>query len=201
MTMGSFGAIVKALSPERVMRVIAGKYKGRTLLCPSGLRVRPTADPMRETIFNLLGDAVDGSRALDVFAGVGTLGIEALSRNAREVHFVERDRTALRYLRKNLDGIAVKEEAAVFAGDAFRVMKRLHAEGRMYDLFFCDPPYGEDLTQRVLSQESESPVVEPGGMLVIQRHAKDGVDRSHPRYALVKRRVFGDTVVDLLAVL
>lgn len=200
MTWAGSGGIVRASSPEGLMRVIAGKYKGRALLCPSGLRVRPTADPVRETIFNLLGGAVDGSRALDVFAGVGTLGIEALSRNAREVHFVEKDRTALRYLRKNLDGVAAKEEAVVFAGDAFRIMRRLHEEGRTYELLFCDPPYGEGLTQRVLSEESESPLVEPGGMLIVQRHAKDPVDLPHRRHTLRRRRVFGDTVVDILEV-
>jgi len=188
-------------SPERVMRVIAGNFKGRKLLCPRGLRVRPTADPIKETMFNLIGDFVQGSTALDVFAGVGTLGIEALSRGAHEVYFVEQNRTALRYLARNLEEVGVGDEAVVLRGDAFRWMKRLHAQGRRYDLVFCDPPYGEGLVDRVLSLEHVAALVQHGGALVIEHHVKEEISRSFARYRLKTHRRSGDTCVSVLTVL
>jgi 16S rRNA (guanine(966)-N(2))-methyltransferase RsmD len=180
------------------MRVIAGRFKGRTLLCPTGLKVRPTADPMRETVFNLLGSSVFGSIVLDLFAGVGTLGIEALSRGAVEVHFVENNRTALRYLRRNLDGIGAEDETTVHPGDVFRVMKRLFRQGRRYDLVFCDPPYGEGLPSRVLSLEGRSPVVKEGGALIVQHHVKETIDWNSSRYNMETQRTLGDTSLSIL---
>jgi 16S rRNA (guanine(966)-N(2))-methyltransferase RsmD len=155
---------------------------------------------MRETVFNLLGNTVKGSAAIDVFAGVGTLGIEALSRGARTAHFIEKGQKALRYLRRNLDNIGAGDEAVVLAGDVFRVLKRLQARGMKFDLVFCDPPYGEGLLDRVLSIENESPFVEPGGVLAIQYHAKDQVSWSLSRYVLEKQRTLGDTTLSILAV-
>jgi 16S rRNA (guanine(966)-N(2))-methyltransferase RsmD len=153
---------------------------------------------MRETVFNLLGSSVVGSTVLDLFAGVGTLGIEALSRGAVEVHFVENNRTALRYLRRNLDTIGAADDTAVYAGDAFRVMKKLFAQGRKYDLVFCDPPYGEDLSNRVLSFEGESPVVKERGALILQHHVKDEIDWPSSRYDMETQRTLGDTFLSIL---
>ena len=116
------------------MRVIAGRLKGRRLLCPSGRSVRPTADAAKETIFNLLADRLEGARTIDLFAGVGALGIEALSRGARSAHFVERDAGALKYLTKNLERAGVGEEAAVLRGDVFAWMRRLCARGEVFDI-------------------------------------------------------------------
>jgi 16S rRNA (guanine966-N2)-methyltransferase len=185
---------------KEVMRVIAGRFKGRMLLCPPGLRVRPTADPIRETVFNILGSRVSGLIALDLFAGVGTLGIEALSRGALEIHFVERNRTALRYLRGNLETLGITEEAEVFAGDAFRLMKRLHVQGRRYRLVLCDPPYGQGMVDKVLELESRFPIVDDGGTLVIQHHVKEPIRSLDKRHVLETQRTQGDTTLSILAV-
>lgn len=180
------------------MRVIAGKFKGRKLICPPGLSVRPTSDPAKETIFNLLGGRVEGAQALDLFAGVGALGIEALSRGAREVVFVERDGKAVEYIFRNLESAGIGEEAAVLKGDVFSCVRKLSAKGRRYDLVFIDPPYGEGLVSRFLSLLERHPLLGEGASLVIQHHAKEDVGENASRLALDRRRNIGDTVITLL---
>jgi len=119
------------------MRVVAGRFKGRRLYAPRGERTRPTADRVREALFSMLGD-VAGVRVLDLYAGSGALGIEALSRGAVSAVFVESDRRAVAALRRNLE--AVGAEAAVRRQDARRFLAR--PEGT-FDLVFCDPPYDD----------------------------------------------------------
>jgi 16S rRNA (guanine966-N2)-methyltransferase len=182
------------------MRVIAGKFKGRRLLCPSGVRVRPTADAAKESIFNLLGDRVGGARALDVFAGVGALGIEALSRGALSVDFIERDAAALKYLAKNLESVGVADETGVLRGDALVWMKKLHAMSRVYDVAFVDPPYGRGLIGRALAGELERPLLREGAVMVVRHHAKEPVAPPGSRYGVESERRFGDTIVTLLTI-
>jgi 16S rRNA (guanine966-N2)-methyltransferase len=117
------------------VRVVAGEFKGRRLYAPRGARTRPTADRVREALFSMLGD-VSGERVLDLYAGSGALGIEALSRGAESAVFVERDQRALTALRRNLE--AVGAAADVRRQDVLRFLAR--PEGT-FDLVFCDPPY------------------------------------------------------------
>jgi 16S rRNA (guanine966-N2)-methyltransferase len=117
------------------VRVVAGAFKGRRLVAPRGSRTRPTADRVREALFSMLGD-VSGARVLDLYAGSGALGIEALSRGAESAVFVERDRGALEALRGNLEAIGA--DAEVRRQDVARFLAR--PEGT-FDLVFCDPPY------------------------------------------------------------
>ena len=117
------------------MRVVAGEFKGRRLHTARGTRTRPTADRVREALFSMLGD-VSGARVLDLYAGSGALGIEALSRGAESAVFVERDQAALAALRRNLDAVGARAE--VRRQDVLRFLAR--PEGT-FDLVFCDPPY------------------------------------------------------------
>jgi len=117
------------------LRVVAGTFKGRRLAAPRGSRTRPTADRVREALFSMLGD-VGGARVLDLYAGSGALGIEALSRGADGAVFVERDAKAVAAIERNL--AAVGAEATVVRQDVLRFLAR--ADGA-YDLVFCDPPY------------------------------------------------------------
>jgi 16S rRNA (guanine966-N2)-methyltransferase len=117
------------------LRIVAGEFKGRRLHAPRGARTRPTADRVREALFSMLGD-VSGARVLDLYAGSGALGIEALSRGAESAVFVERDRSALGALQRNLDAIGAR--ADVRRQDVARFLAR--PEGT-FDLVFCDPPY------------------------------------------------------------
>jgi 16S rRNA (guanine966-N2)-methyltransferase len=159
------------------VRVVAGEFKGRRLHAPRGARTRPTADRVREALFSMLGD-VSGARVLDLYAGSGALGIEALSRGAESALFVERDQGALGALRRNLD--AVGASAEVRRQDVLRFLAG--PEGT-YDLVFCDPPYdvapraalaladalpklAEDNTRIVTESDKRNPLVLPLPLLV-----------------------------------
>jgi 16S rRNA (guanine966-N2)-methyltransferase len=125
------------------MRVIAGRLGGRRLLAPKGRTTRPTSDRVREALFSMLGD-IDGAVVLDLFAGTGALGIEAISRGAGKAVFVERDGSALSALEGNLAELEVDGgEAEIRRGDAFGALRRAREGKETYDLVFIDPPYGQ----------------------------------------------------------
>lgn len=155
------------------MRVIGGTHRGRRLAAPRGLRTRPTADRVREALFDILGPAVRGQRVLDLFAGTGAVGIEALSRGAAHVVFVERDRDAVRTLRANLSALGLsRDRAPVVVADAVTSIARLGRTEPPFDLVFLDPPYAGDLAARALTALAGSPVLGPGTRVVAQHFAK-----------------------------
>lgn len=127
------------------MRVIAGTYRSRILKSLKGLALRPTSDRLRETLFNVLGRGIVGSRFIDLFAGTGAVGIEALSRGAVEVVFVENHGPAASLIRRNLQSLGIRSGATVFAADAIRGLEtlaaRLEEKTARYDYVFLDPPY------------------------------------------------------------
>jgi 16S rRNA (guanine966-N2)-methyltransferase len=129
------------------MRIVAGRHKGRRLRAPAGAGTRPTADRVREAVFSILGP-IDGLRVLDLYAGSGALGLEALSRGAASATFVESARPALTAIRANLD--ATGEEAEVVASDAVKWLRAASDGERAFDLVFCDPPY--DAAARIAPQ-------------------------------------------------
>ena len=128
------------------MRVIAGKFRSRQLKSPKGMALRPTSDRLRETLFNILGERIPSSRFVDVFAGTGAVGIEALSRGAAEAIFIERHAPAAALIRKNLESLEIKSGARVLGSDALHGLELLEKElengpGRA-TIVFLDPPYG-----------------------------------------------------------
>jgi 16S rRNA (guanine966-N2)-methyltransferase len=153
------------------MRVIAGTYRSRILKSLKGLALRPTSDRLRETLFNVLGAGIDGSRFIDVFAGTGAVGIEAISRGAAEVVFIEYHAPAAALIRKNLASLDVRSGAKVVCADAVRALESLQTKpGDMrYDYVFVDPPYAaESDYSRVLQFLAGSDLVVGGGIVIVE---------------------------------
>ncbi len=148
------------------MRVIAGTRKGHRLASPRGAQIRPTGDRVREAIFNLVGP-VDGASVLDLFAGSGALGIEALSRGARSCVFAESDRGAVRVIRENLARTRL-EGAVVEQRDAISVLREERSRHRTYNLVLCDPPYGRWTEVEAPLAELLPAVLAPDGLLVVE---------------------------------
>ena len=148
------------------MRIIAGSRKGARIFAPKGLDTRPTSDRVREAAFNLIGP-VDEAAVLDLFAGSGAMGLEALSRGAPSAVFVESDREACRTIERNLAKLGLTG-ATVLCRDAFQV---LSAESRTYDLVLCDPPYGFEGHARLAGYLKR--VLAPNGLLVYETGAKE----------------------------
>lgn len=159
------------------MRVIAGTYRSRILKSLKGLALRPTSDRLRETLFNVIGPAVAGSRFLDLFAGTGAIGIEALSRGASEVVFTENHSPAAALIRRNLESLGVRKGATVLTMDALRGLEKLASQnqkagGAPFDFVFLDPPYSaaEDYA-RVLEFLGSGDLLASAG-LVITEHRR-----------------------------
>ena len=129
------------------LRIIGGEWRGRKLRFPDAQHLRPTPDRVRETIFNWLAPTIAGASCLDLFAGSGALGLEALSRGAACTTFVENNKKVARVLQGNLDLLKVKEDSKIYSMDSVKFLK---AEAKKYDLVFLDPPYHLDLMQKVV---------------------------------------------------
>lgn len=155
------------------MRIIAGTYCSRILKSLKGLALRPTSDRLRETLFNVLGATVAGSRFLDLFAGTGAIGIEALSRGASEAVFVEHHAPAVALIRRNLESLGIRTGATVLAAAALRGLETLASRQKGpasgFDLVFLDPPYAAAKEYaRVLEFLGSTELVAPGGVVVAE---------------------------------
>jgi 16S rRNA (guanine966-N2)-methyltransferase len=155
------------------MRVIAGIYRSRILKSLKGLALRPTSDRLRETLFNVLGPAVAGSRFLDLFAGTGAVGIEALSRDAIEVVFIENHAPAAALIRRNLESLGVRTGTLVLPVDALRGLEKLVAKRKPgdppFDFVFIDPPYAaEEDYARVLRFLGAVPLLAPASIVIAE---------------------------------
>ena len=180
------------------MRVIAGTAGGRRLKAPPGCGTRPTADRVREAMFSSIGDEIDGADVLDLFAGSGALGIEALSRGARWATFVERDERAAAVVRDNLAAAGLSERATVVRGDAAAFVSR--SAGRRYAVVFCDPPYDTSLAAvtALVEQLHAGDALAPGGLVVVERDRRDpqlGGGLPSQLLAVDRQRSYGDTVL------
>ncbi len=154
------------------MRIVAGKYGSRHLKSPGSLRLRPTSDRLRETLFDILGPAVAGSLFVDAYAGTGAVGIEALSRGARRVIFIEIARGAVLLIRRNLEALGAADGAEIVHDDARRALARLEARGECADLLFLDPPYeDEEEYRRALELLSHSAPLARTGAIVFEHRA------------------------------
>ena len=172
------------------MRVIAGTYGGRRLQTPPGTDTRPTADRIREALFSILGGRVEGARVLDLFAGSGALGIEALSRGAAEATLVDNGAAAVRAIGANLEALGA--DAVVVRAEARRYLGGASRSGRQYDLVFLDPPYrlaaslGGDLSAALPA------VLAPGATVVAESDRRSPLDIDLP---LEDERRYGDTLI------
>ena len=159
------------------MRIIAGKYRSRILKSLKGLALRPTSDRLRETLFNILGPGVVGSHFLDVFAGTGAVGIEALSRSAAHVTFIENHAPAAKLIRQNLDSLKITTGYTILAADALTALQKLAARHTPstppFDFVFVDPPYAAHVDYvRTLEFLATANFLAPDALVIFEHHHK-----------------------------
>ncbi len=176
------------------MRIIAGVLKGRVLAPVQG-RTRPTAARVREAIFNILGAAVAEARVLDLFAGTGALGIEALSRGAATAVFVEEQPAALKGLRRNLETLGLAACSQVLPLPVAAALRQLAARGEPFDLVFLDPPYGGEVAAATLIALATSPLLLPQAWVVAEHSRRESLPEVIGGLAQQTLRRYGDTRV------
>jgi len=161
------------------LRIIGGRWRGTKLRFPAVAAIRPTPDRVRETVFNWLAPVIGGARCLDLFAGSGALGLEALSRGAGDVVFVDRDARIGAYLRETL--ARLKAESAVKVGEAERCLEGLAGP---FDIVFLDPPFGQGMVSRVLARLADRGLLAPGAFVYIESEAEAGEPLLPPGWSL-----------------
>ncbi len=176
------------------MRVIAGQAKGRKLASVPGQTTRPITDRVKEALFNILAPQIVSARVLDLFAGTGSVGIEALSRGAEEVWFVERERRALQTIRSNLQTTGLADGARVVPRDVFKFLRGV-SDDALFDIIYVAPPQYQGLWAKTLQQLDTAGILSPAGVVIVQIHPKEYAEFPLERLSLVDRRKYGSTLL------
>lgn len=180
------------------MRIISGSARGRRLLPPKNERIRPTADRVKESLFNILtvmmGTFAD-RRVLDIFAGTGNLGIEALSRGAADALFIDENREAVALVRKNLALAGFVERGKVIQKEALSALRSLDNGASTYGLVFLDPPYQQGLSGEVMTVLAASSLIDDSSVVVVETAARETLPDTFGRLREIDRRVYGDTAL------
>lgn len=177
------------------MRIIAGTHRGRRLSGPQGTELRPTSDKVREALFSILGPQVPGCHFLDLYAGTGAVGIEALSRGAATATFVESDPKAVQLLRKNLQACQLLDRARICVGQTATFLSRDDWWQGPYDILFADPPYAALDELDVLIQAWKPGLLSDEAMVMIEQDSRTAVPASFGPADLVRRYQYGDTAL------
>ena len=177
------------------MRITAGALKRQRLTAPKGRRTRPTTDRIRMACLDALAPWLPGGRFLDLFAGAGAVGIEALSRGAAECVFVEEDRAAIKALRENLTRLGLSDRARVLSRKAVAALEVLKREGVRFRAIFLDPPYASSLAADTLAQLGDGALLAPAGVVVAQHLTKASPPPRVGRLAAFRARRFGETTL------
>lgn len=173
------------------MRVVAGKARSLQLMTVPGMDVRPTTDRIKETLFNMITNEVPGSRFLDLFAGSGGIGIEALSRGADHVVFVDKNRAAIQCVRKNLEHVKLSEDATVLQMDAVAAIAQLEQKKETFDVIFMDPPYDCGLEKQLLLRLADSMLVTEDTLIIVEASLTTEFDYLEENgYAVRKDKIY-----------
>jgi 16S rRNA (guanine966-N2)-methyltransferase len=173
------------------MRIVAGTAKGRTLLGPKGPDIRPTSDRARETLFNIIGPWLEGE-VLDLYAGTGALGLEALSRGASRAVLVDSGREAQQLIERNRTALGFADQSEVLALPADRALDRLEARGDRFAFIFADPPYAALAQGWLVGRLAASPLLALGALLMVETDKREAAS-DVPALPLVDERELGDT--------
>lgn len=177
------------------MRIIAGAFRGRRLHTPRGDRIRPTIDRVREAIFNIIASEIADAKVLDLFAGTGAMGLEALSRGARRAVFVDQSPEAVRLIRANAELCGASGESQIIHDTVPSAVRRLAAKNELFDLIFIDPPYGKGHVEKTLVLLDD--IAETGALIVAEHYVKDGPPAKLDVWTRIQERRYGDTLISI----
>lgn len=179
-----------------LIRVIGGKVRGRKLHSPKEFNFRPTTGKVKEFLFSILAQQIGGAYILDLFSGTGSLGIEALSRGAEKVTFIERSRKNIQLIKKNLHVCEFLNHTEMIQGDVFAQLKILANHERGFDFIIADPPFQRNLRTRIVQSVWKARILKREGLLIIEHESHDNDDGDH-QYHLIRQKKFGQSVVSI----
>ncbi len=179
------------------MRITTGSLKGRRLKSPRNLKIRPPLDQLKQSVFNMLAGEIEGKRVLDLFAGTGSFGLEALSRGAESIIFVDSSFKACRLLKENVKLLQQEDKASVMCRKVNDTLEDFSKTGREFNLIFLDPPFPAQICQKTLDKLVEQNLLDHQGLIVIHHHYKEKVNSNSNNLELVRKRKFGDNLVSI----
>lgn len=177
------------------MRIIAGKYKGQHLVSFQAGHIRPTTDRVKESLFNIWQNHLDGARVLDLFSGTGNLGLEALSRGAASVDFVDLNRKSIEILKSNIQKLKIQEPHLVVQQETLKFLKKF--EGQAYDLILIDPPFTEEMADEVMQALAQSKAFHSQTLISIESGRREIIQEDYKTLCRYDVREFGDKILSL----
>lgn len=175
------------------MRIITGSARGAKLKAPKGQNTRPTADRIKESLFNILGTFVYDRQVLDMFSGTGNLALEALSRGAKRAVMVDMSPESISVIKFNAAHTKLADRADIVRADIFSAVKKFHQNKAKFDIIFCDPPYHKDLCMKSLKILHEYPVLTKDGIIVMEHAVEDILPENYEEFSLLRRQKYGST--------
>lgn len=179
-----------------MIRITGGKFKGRVIRLPKGLKVRPTSSMVREAIFDMIGPKIINATVLDLFSGSGLLGLEAKSRGSKQVFFVEQDKTTCKVLKDNVATLTQLHEDPILCSTAYKALRQLNHAGIRFDIALLDPPYAMDVAP-VLNTFSTTGIVKASGWIILER-GKHALDTIPGDFVKIKVKTYGYSKVYIL---
>ncbi len=177
--------------------MISGTAKGTRLKTQKGMTTRPTSDMVKEGLFNIIAQYVQGAQVLDLFAGTGSLGIEALSRGADCCRFVDKSQSCCRLISENLKLTRLADKAIIDNSDVFFAIERLGYSGTKFDIILLDPPYYKNIIGPTLNYISKNDIIRTGGLVIAERNKNDPVVPDNGSLVIFRERRYGDTSLDI----
>jgi len=180
------------------MRIITGKARGTNLFTPKNYDVRPTADRVKESVFNIIGAGIIGTKVLDAFAGTGNLGLECWSRGAESVVFLDKSKESLKLVQRNIEKCHARDDCRVLQGDAVALVSRLARQGDCFDFVFLDPPYRHELISAMLKVFGEEEILHPGALIVAERSAQEDPPQLWGKFVVEREEKYSSTIIDFI---
>lgn len=179
------------------MRIIAGKAKGRKLIPPATMETRPTLDRVKEAMFSMILGYIPDAVAIDVFAGTGSLGLEAASRGAKEVYLVDKSPITFPLLKENVENLKFSDFCFPLNMDSYEALRSFAKKGKMFDLIFIDPPYCKEMIPEAMKIIKENNLLQEDGLIVTKIDSIEEIYEGYEDIKLIKSRKYGNTTVCL----
>ena len=179
------------------MRIIAGIFKGRKIKQPPLKAVRPTKDRVRESVFNIISGEVPHSIVLDLFAGSGAYGLEALSRGAEKAVFIEKNKRCINIIEENILALEIEHNSKLINEDAFKAIETLGEDKEKFDIVFSDPPYGKGMAKKTLIMINHYDILNPTGLLIIEHERAEEVPEAQGTVSILKQKTYKNIVISI----
>ena len=177
------------------MRIISGSARGRKILSPEGMGTRPTLDRIKEAIFNIIQNRVEGAMVVDVFAGTGSLGLEAASRGAKKCYLIDKGEVTYKLLEQNIEDLKFQDVCTAFNMDSYESLRIFANKKEKFDLIFIDPPYLKDMIPQAVEEIFKGDLLERDGLIVSKIDTSEDIYKGNGEILLVNSRKYGNTTI------